>query len=254
MENALIGEFSVQAHRRFHELHQEGKPEPYLIGSALCGQDTALADYFFGAGGRFALIEFKANAEGLKTEGAKPQRRRLLDACLADSGLLARSRAIHHAAWGEPAQCELPGLGTQTTIELALAPYADKVGKILGLGIPGKSKANWTTTSYLRSYFEDRIPGSNVHRFKRYLGELYALVGMGGATGLAGFQGLVTVYIPARNHSPQWQTITFNSFEHLMELTIHFKPERLRDPALDRTQSAERNRPRPRGPSHGQER
>ncbi len=226
MEDALIGQFTAKANLRYRELHGAGKRQPYLIGSALCGQDKALADYLFAAGGRFALIEFKANAERLVTEGKKPQRLRLLEACLADSARLARSRAIHHAAWGESAQLDLPGLGAQTEMDLVLAPYIDKTGAALGLAVPKLREQRWTADAYLRSYLENRIAGANVRRFKRYLTELYELVGSEGAAGLAGFQGLITVYVPALEQREQFQTITFNSFQHLMELTIHYTPQR----------------------------
>lgn len=231
MEDALIGQFTVKANLRFRELHGAGKRHPYLIGSALCGQDKALADYLFAAGARFALIEFKANAEQLATEGRKPQRLRLLEACMADSARLARSRAIHHAAWGESAQLDLPGLGAQTHMDLVLAPYADKIGAVLGLAVPKLWEKRWTADAFIRSYLEHRIAGANVRRFKHYLSELYELVGNEGAAGLAGFQGLITVYVPALEQREQFQTITFNSFQHLMELTLHYTPQRELDAA-----------------------
>ncbi|MBA5608541.1 hypothetical protein H3H36_24655 [Duganella sp. FT3S] len=233
MEDALIVEFSKKADRRFRELHGAGKAQPYLIGSALCGQDKALADYLLAAGGRFALIEFKANAEQLKTEGVKPQRVRLLDACIADSARLSRSRAIHHAAWGESAQLDLPGLGAQTQQELVLAPYADRVGMALGLAIPKPRTVRWSDDAFIERWLENTIAGANIERFKRYLMELYELVGTDGAAGLADFQGLITVYVPAREKRAQFQTITFNSFAHLLALTIHYTPQRSPEPARE---------------------
>lgn len=243
MENGLINEFSKKADRRFRELHGVGKRNPYLIGSALCGQDRDLADYLLGADGRFALIEFKANAERLKTEGKKPRRLRLLEACLADSARLARSRAIHYTAWAESAQLELPGMRPQTQLDLVLAPYADKIGTVLGMDVPKRREQRWTDDAFLRSYLENRIAGSNMHRFKRYLTELYELAGTQGGAGLEGFQGLITVYVPLRE--PQFQSITFNSFQHLMELTIHFTRQRVRD--LEQERQQERSRSRERG-------
>jgi hypothetical protein len=251
MEDALIVDFSVKADRRFRELHGAGKRQPYLIGTALCGQDNALADYLFAAGGRFALIEFKANAEQLKTEGVKPQRRQLLEACLADSARLSRSRAIHHAAWGESAQLDLPGLGAQTNLDLMLAPYVDRIGMALGLAIPRLRREHRTADAFINASLESRVAGANVHRFKRYLTELYELVGTGGAAGLADFQGLITVYVPALAQGEQFQTITFNSFQHLMELTIHYAPRQVleptRDQAMDQAPRGERGAARDRG-------
>ncbi|MBA5640152.1 hypothetical protein H3H37_24110 [Duganella sp. LX20W] len=226
MEDALIVEFSKKADRRFRELHGAGKAQPYLVGSALCGQDKALADYLFAAGGRFALIEFKANAEQLKTEGAKPQRVRLLADCIGDSARLARSRAIHHAAWGESAQLDLPGLGAQTQQELVLGHYVDRVGTALGLAVPKLRTVRWSDDAFIARWLENTIAGANIQRFKRYLTELYELVGTDGVAGLADFQGLITVYVPAGERRAQFQTITFNSFEHLLALTIHYTPQR----------------------------
>ena len=226
MEDALIVEFSKKADRRFRELHGAGKAQPYLISNALCGQDKALADYLFGAGGRFALIEFKANAELLKTEGAKPQRVQLLAQCLADSARLSRSRAIHHAAWGESAQLDLPGLGAQNQQELVLAPYVDRVGLALGLAVPKPRTVRWTDDVFIDAWLDNRISGANIQRFRRYLTELYELVGTDGVAGLADFQGLITMVVPAREGRAQFQSITFNSFQHLLELTIHYTPQR----------------------------
>lgn len=244
MEAALLDTFSKKVERRFRESYGAGKQQPYFIGSALCGQDKALADYLLGAGARFALIEFKANVELLKTEGAKPQRLRLLDACISDSARLSRSRAIHHAAWGESAQLDLPGLGSQHQQELVLAHYVDRVGMALGLAIPKQRTVRWSDDAYIDRWLANTISGANLQRFKRYLTELYELVGTDGAAGLADFQGFINVYVPASQGRPaDFQPITFNSFQHLMALTIHYTPQREPEPEPARAPRRERDGP-----------
>jgi hypothetical protein len=224
MEQGLVVEFSKKLDRRFRALHGAGKRQSYVVGSALCGQDKALADYLLSAGARFALIEFKANQEQLKTEGGKQQRRLLLDGCLAESGLRARSRDLHYVAWGEAAQLDLPGLGTQTKEVLMLSHYFDKIGGLLGMSVPRPRSRHWTDDAFITSYLEPMTAGSNLPRFRRYLIELYQLVGTSGGAGLDGFQGMVTVYIPGFKGEHQFQELRFNSFEHLLQLTIHHQP------------------------------
>jgi hypothetical protein len=245
MEQALIVEFSKMIDARVRSSHEAGAHHPYVVGSALCGQDQALADYLFAARGQFALIEFKASEERLKTEGTKEQRLRLLDSCAADSARLARAQTIHHAAWGRPVQLDLPGLGRQTMEEIVVARYVAKVGAVLGRGLPKAVAREWRAAEFIDAFIERRTTGSNIQRFKRYLTELYELVGTDGASGLAGFQGMVTVYVPG---APQpFQSLRFDDFTHLMKLTIHYDPQYLREHEQSRAmhRDAPEHRPTP---------
>ena len=61
MEKDVVARFTAEVEKRFYELHSEGTPLPYTVGTALSGQDADLADYLLAAKGCFALIEFKAD-------------------------------------------------------------------------------------------------------------------------------------------------------------------------------------------------
>lgn len=223
MENDVVARFTAEVCERFRALHAEGAPLAYLVGSALSGQDHDLADYLFGARGRFALIEFKANRAAVRTELDKQARQRLLELCMTDTGILRRAQRIHHFAWETLRQEDLPlvGKGLVATIDLAryIPELADKAGVALALA----TSRCWTSHEFITSYLEVETAGANIRQFRRYLEELYAIVGKTGSTELGHFQGAVFMYFPGMATGAQMKTIRFTGFDHLMELTINYE-------------------------------
>lgn len=223
MENDVVARFTAEVYGRFHALHAQGAPLAYLVGSALSGQDHDLADYLFGARGRFALIEFKADRAAVRTEIDKRARRRLLELCLADTGILRRAQRIHHFAWETLRQVDLPLVGKSQVATIDLARYIPELAEKAGVALDLAKSRCWTSDEFITSYLETETAGANIRQFRRYLEELYAIAGKAGSTELGHFQGAVFMYFPGMANGAQIKTIRFTSFEHLMDMTINYE-------------------------------
>ncbi|MBC3862431.1 hypothetical protein H8K32_10005 [Undibacterium jejuense] len=229
MEQDIIQIFSGQVQSKFLEINKNGDVLPYVVGTALCGQDQALADYLIAANSRFTLIEFKANENALSSEGEKKLRVKLLDACETNSALRARSQAMHCAAWGELTEITIPGLvAPQSQVQITVCRYIPQIAKILNKEIPNIKCKEWQSEDFISTFLESMTNGGGLKRFKRYLQDLYEIAGTSGTEGLENFQGSICVWVPPTNGiSSKIQVLKFSSFEHLMKLTIHFDNEYL---------------------------
>jgi len=243
MEDDVVGRFTAEVNKRFLALHATGRPLPYAVGTALSGQDHDLADYLLGARGRFALIEFKADRRSTLTELDKKPRLQLLESCRLDSGILRRSLNIHHFGWERLERRQLPQIGSQLVATIEVARYIPELASAAQVRLPLGRARLWDSNEFITSFFEVQSAGTNIHRFRRYLSELYAIVGKSGSSALGRFEGTVLVYVPDLHGTAQIQTIRFKGFDQLMELTINYEkaltkqnhrppPEQSRDQGL----------------------
>ena len=223
MEQDVVGRFSREVETRFLTLHAAGTPLPYVIGSALSGQDSDLADYLLAARGRFALIEFKANRNAVSSELEKNSRFQLLQICRDDTGTLARAQAIHHFAWEKLVAHELPYLGKQIQATIEVARYIPELARAARMCIPPANARTWSSGDFISSYLEVESAGTNIYRFQRYLEELYSIAGKNGTTELGRFEGAILIFVPESTGTSQLLTLRFTSFNHLMELTIAYE-------------------------------
>jgi hypothetical protein len=225
LEQDLVGQFTAEINRKFQEMHDCDEGLPHLVGTALGAQDTELADYMFGANGRYSLIEFKAAENRIFTEKDKKLRIKLFEELRLDSAMLNRAQDVHHVAWG----VDLPIIGdakmgrpnAQRVIKIA--QYASKVSSSIKFPLTTKRSYEWNSPEYIADFMEAKTTGSNVKRFKRYLEELYKIAGQDASGALNELQGTVIIYFDEfEGKSETIRTIPFYGFEDLLMHTINY--------------------------------
>ncbi|QGZ39620.1 hypothetical protein IP92_01911 [Pseudoduganella flava] len=238
LETDLILRFHTALHAQFSR-RQGGT----LAGTALGGQDRALADYLLAANARFALIEFKAAAAAIATEDDKPLRHRLCRALGTCRQSAALARDIHYLAWGSHAERNVPGFGMQTVEDIVVTPYAGKVCPLLDEAYPAPAQTEEPSERFIRRFLGSRTAGGSARRFKAYLELLYGIAGGCTASELKRFEGFVYVYVAGA----VLHEVRFHGLDHLLELTLgrspERAPERLTEREPERKQTRERDGP-----------
>lgn len=226
LEQDLIVQFSNDLQRQFLQKSvQNDRVFRTYSGSAIGAQDRELADYLLAVNARFALIEFKADEDNIKSEKSKLLRVALCTVLASDSAMLARAREMHFVAWGQLEHQNIFGVcNPQLISEIVMASYADKVCSTIDCAFPVAKINAIASSKFINSFLEFKTKGGPWKRFKRYLEELYLLAKKDTAGALSEFQGSVYVFVPSSAAKPaQVMSVRFSGLQHLFDLTIHLE-------------------------------
>lgn len=236
LETDLVVQFTASLHAQFLARHDAGEAGVTCVGTALGGQDRALADYLLAANARFALIEFKANEKAIATEAGKPLRHLLCKALQGNRRLNALARDSHYMAWEVIASRVLPQLGLQPVREIMVARYADRVCPLFDEAFPVVAMPVQASERFIRRYLSHRTAGASAKRFKAYLELLYTVAAGCPASELRRLEGSVYVFVPGSAKSAaSFLRVPFVGLDHLLALTLGYKLEQTPEQRNERT-------------------
>lgn len=248
MESNAVSRFSKAFEARFDTTH--GEERAGWANTTLGAQDTEFADHLVAANARFAIIEFKATLEAIRTEAGKDLRKKLFNELALRRDFLRRCLDLHMICWStiethQPAGYPIP---IHEEIDL-LNRYAVKVARFLKVDLQLKADRDMSTEKFLDRFIGARIVGGTYKRFKKYLDELGAIAG--GVSGDSStIQGMVFVYLPGDEKAPG--RYAHARFRGLEELNLLMQPLGIeKDHQLQRSKNLERDTPSDRsfGPS-----
>lgn len=210
IEQNVIMRFS----KKLEKLALQRKLSSYA-GSALGSQDTVFADYLLATGTRFCLIEFKARRANISSENQKALRIDLFKHLSQDKSTLSRSLAVHYMCWGTMESYNVPGLNELASREgEILSQYAPCVAPYMPVKPELKKPRKHLPEEFIGHFFNSRLVGSNLTRFKRYIEELAELAADSKEDGST-LQGMVCLFVPDLGI---FESIRFTGITHLMRI------------------------------------
>lgn len=210
IEQNVIMRFS----KKLEKLASQRKLSSYA-GSALGSQDTVFADYLLATDTRFCLIEFKARRANISSENQKSLRIDLFKHLSQDKSTLSRSLVVHYMCWGTIESYNVPGLDELADREgEILSQYAPCVAPYMPVKPKLKKPREYLPEEFIGHFFDSRLVGSNLTRFKRYIEELAELAADSKEDGST-LQGMVCLFVPDLG---VFDNLRFTGITHLMRL------------------------------------